>query len=172
VALLDQKACEVGARDQLGIADELERSFIGPVNADLGQPLGHFLRALAAAAARVVEALRHCGVVRIEAQADDVHRLAGKGHRDLGAGQVANPIGARRGGCAVLAAHLVVIGERPQLDPVGRRTRGQFFGRQGAVGDHGMAVQIGVEDGGHIVILLGLEIDAGAWMLLWLLLNK
>jgi hypothetical protein len=161
VALLDQEAREVRARDEFGVADELQRAFVGAVDADLGQPLGHFLRALAAAAARVVQALRHRGVVGVEAQADDVHGFVREGHRDLGAGEIAHAVGAGRGGGAVLAADFVVVGEGPELDPVGGRARGQRFGRQCAVGDHGVAVKIGIENGGHPAILWGLEYRCG-----------
>ena len=85
------------------------------------------------------------GVVGVEAQADDVHRLAGEGDRDLGAGEVLHAVRARGRGGAVLAADLVVVGQRPQFDAVGGGARGQLFGRQGAVGHHGVAMQVGVQ---------------------------
>ena len=40
-----------------------------------------------------------------------------------------------------------------QIDPVGRRTRRQLLGREGAVGRGGVAVQVGVEGEGHRAIL-------------------
>ena len=89
----------------------------------------------------------------VEAQADDVHRLAGEGDRDLGAGEVLHAVRPRRGGGAVLAADLVVVGQRPELDAVGGGARGQRFGRQRAVGHHGVAMQVGVQDRGHGSIL-------------------
>ena len=58
---------------------------------------------------------------------------------------------------AVLAADLVVVGQGPEFDTVGRGALGERFGRQGAVGDDGVAVEIGVEDGGHASILFRIE---------------
>jgi hypothetical protein len=75
-----------------------------------------------------------------------VHRLAGEGDRDLGAGEVLHAVRVGRGGGAVLAADFVVVGQRPQFDAVGGGTRRQVLRRQRAVGNHGVAVQVGVED--------------------------
>ena len=55
-AALDQEAREVGARDEVGVADELQRAFVGAVDADLGQLVGHLVRARLAAAARRLQA--------------------------------------------------------------------------------------------------------------------
>ena len=57
------------------------------------------------------------------------------------------------GGGAVLAADLVVVGQRPQVDAIAGGAHGEFFGRQCAVGHHGVAVQVGIENGGHRSIL-------------------
>ncbi|MCY1308542.1 hypothetical protein D9M70_585570 [compost metagenome] len=86
-----------------------------------------------------------------------MHGFVREGHRDLGAREVAHAVFARRSSGAVLTADLVVVGEGPELDPVGGGAGGQRFGRQCAVGDHGVAVKIGIENGGHPAILGGLE---------------
>ncbi len=88
LAALHQETREVGAGDQLRIAGELERAFVGAGDADLGEAVGHLLRPRAAAAARGAQAFDDARIVMVEAQADDMHHLAGESHRDLGAGQI------------------------------------------------------------------------------------
>ena len=87
---------------------------------------------------------RSAVVVGVEAEADDVHGGVGEGHRDLGAVEVGQAGRARRVARALLAAELVVVGQRPELDAVGLRARGERLGLERAVGDGGVAVQIGV----------------------------
>ena len=52
---------------------------------------------------------------------------------------------------ALLAADLVVIGQRPQLDAVGRGARGDRFGFERAVGNGRVAVQVGVGECGSLL---------------------
>ena len=63
---------------------------------------------------------------------------------------------------ALLAADLVVVGQRPQLDAVGRGACGEGFGFERAVGDGRVAVQVGIGQmttavarggGGHAAIV-------------------
>ena len=54
---------------------------------------------------------------------------------------------------AVLATDLVMVGQGPQLDPVGFGACRQCFGRQSPVGNHRVAVQVGVQVSGHQTIL-------------------
>ena len=133
------------ACDQLGVAGVLERAVEGAAQAHLGQTVGHLAGALATAAARGGQPVAQLGIVGVEAQADDMHGDAGKADRDLAAAQVVQPQRTRRGGCAHLTVDLVMIGQCPQLHPIAVRALGQFFGMQGAVGDDGMAMQVGVE---------------------------
>jgi len=50
----------------------------------------------------------------------------------------------------VLARHFVVVGESPQLDAAGVGAGGDHLGLESAVGDGGMAVEVGVQRGvGH-----------------------
>ena len=76
-----------------------------------------------------------------------MHRRVGEGDRDLDAGEIRQAGGVRRGARALLAAELVVVGERPELDAVGLGARGERLGLERAVGDGRMAVQVGVHDG-------------------------
>lgn len=46
----------------------------------------------------------------------------------------------------MLPADLVMVGQSPQLNAAAACPLGQFFRGQGAVGDHRMTVQIGVQD--------------------------
>ena len=57
-AALDQVAREVGARDQVGVADVAQRAFVGAGDADLRELVGHLAGTRLAAAARRREALR------------------------------------------------------------------------------------------------------------------
>ena len=132
------------ARDQLGVADVLECALEGTADAHLRQARGHVVRALLTAASRARQSLAQRGVVGIEAQAEDVHGLAGKGDRNLGAGQVGHAQRVGGDACAVLAPDFVVVGQRPQLHAVGRGARGDRLGLQRAVGDGRVAVQVGV----------------------------
>ena len=141
------------ARDQARVADVLQCAFVRAVNADLGQLLGHRTCARPAPVARVGQAFGHARVGVVKAQADDVHGDIGKGHGNLDARQVLHALRAGRFERLLLAADLVVIGQRPQIDPVGRRTRRQLLGRERAIGRGGVAVQVGVEGEGHRAIL-------------------
>ena len=93
-----------------------------------------------------MQALRQSGIVSVKAQADDVNGFTGKGDRNLGAGEVRHALCL--GGChrTVLAANFIVVSQRPQFDAIGFGTLSQDFRRQGAVGDDGMAMQVGVEN--------------------------
>jgi hypothetical protein len=126
----NQKACKVGARNQFGVAHELQGALVGAVDAHLRQLRRHFARAPAAAAPGGGQALRELRVVGIEPQAHDVHGGVGKADGDFRAREVSHALAAGGGGGAVLAADLVVVGQGPQLDPVGLGARGQFLGRQ------------------------------------------
>ena len=71
------------------------------------------------------------------------------------------PWARRSRGGTVLAADFVVVGQCPQLDAVGLGARGQLLGCQGAVGDDGMAMQVGVESGVHRCSILGVSWQNG-----------
>jgi hypothetical protein len=144
MAGFDEEARKVRARNQLRVADILQRAFVGTLDAHLRQPRGHVARALLAATARARQALAQFGVLLIETQADDVHRFAGEADRDFGAGEVGHAVRMRRGAGALLAADLVVIGQRPQFDAVGRGARGEGLGLERAVGNRRVAVQVGI----------------------------
>ena len=150
---IDQKAREVRARDQGRVAHVLERAFVGAGDARLGQLLRHVAGARTATVARVGQALHQWRVVGVEAQPDDVDRGVGKGDRDFDAAQVVQPDGLGRCLCALLAAHLVMVGQRPEVHAAALGARGQFFGCQGAVGDDRVAMQVRVGVGSHIHIL-------------------
>jgi hypothetical protein len=147
---LDQKAREVRARDQRRVAHVPERALVGAGNAGLRQ-----LRRRArgrAAVARVRQALHQLLIGRIEPQPDDVHRGVGEGDRDFDAAQVVHPwawaAASARGWPPTSSWSVSAHRSTPP-----RARRGQVFGCQGAVGDDGVAVQVGVGVGAHRAIL-------------------
>ena len=147
---LHQKTCKVGARDQLGVARVAQRAFVGPGNARFFQQTPHFSGARAAAIAGVVQALCQFCVVGIKAQAHDMHAAACVADGNFSACHIVQTCSLGCCGCAVLAADFIVIGQRPQLHPSRSGTLGQLLGRQSAVGDDRVAVEIGVQIGfGH-----------------------
>jgi hypothetical protein len=152
---LDQVAGEVGARDQVGVADVLQRAFVRAVDADLGQLGGHLAGPLLATAARRCEAEAQRLVVGVEAETHDVHRDPGEGDRDLGTGEVRQAEVAGRGARSLLAAELVVVGEGPELDAVRLGTGGERFRLERPVGDLGVAVQVGVHRGKRVRHIIG-----------------
>ena len=87
--------------------------------------------------------------MRVKAQAHDVHRLVGEGDRNFGASQVRQALRTGCGPSAVLPAYFVVVGQRPQFHTVGLGAFSQGFGGEGAVGDDGVAVQVGVHHANH-----------------------
>jgi hypothetical protein len=66
---------------------------------------------LLAPAARGAQAVAQGLIVRVHAQAHDVHRDTSEGDGDLRTGDVGQAECARRGDGAVLTADLVVVGE-------------------------------------------------------------
>ncbi|MNR46828.1 hypothetical protein D3C85_1658490 [compost metagenome] len=82
---------------------------------------------------------------RIDLEPHDVHGLAGPGDRNLHAGHVAHA--QRLGGVPrlALAAHLVMVRQRPEGHAAGMGARGHVTWREHPVGHGGMAVQIGVD---------------------------
>ena len=112
-AAFNQKARKVRARNQLRVADKLQRALVSTGDTDLGQPIGHFHGALLAATAGVAQPLHDVRVVRIKAQAHDVNSFSGKRHRNFGACEEMQAIGF---GCccgAVQAANLIVVCQGP-----------------------------------------------------------
>jgi hypothetical protein len=71
-----------------------------------------------------------------------VHGGVEEGHRDLDAVEVGQAGRARGVLRAPLAAELVVVGQRPELDAVRLRAGGERLGLERAVGDGGVAVQV------------------------------
>ena len=144
----------MGARDELGIAYVLQRPFIGARDAHRCQLCGHFPRTGDAAIAGLGQALAQGRVVRVEAQAHDVHGDPGEGDRDFRPRQVGHAHRMGGGDGPVLAADFVMVGECPEFHPIGSGAGRQFLGCEGAIGDDGMAVEVGVEvSGGHLGIL-------------------
>lgn len=86
-----------------------------------------------ASASGLCQAGLECGVVRVKAEADDVHGLPDKGNRDLDSGEVVQAQVLCGCSCALLPADFVVIGQGPQLNALGLGPCGQGFRGQGAV---------------------------------------
>ncbi len=83
------------------------------MDANFGQPFGHFHGPQVAPAAGAAQAGDQVGVVRVKAQADDMHRFANEGDGYFSAGQVAHAACLGSGSGAVLPADLVMVGQRP-----------------------------------------------------------
>ena len=94
------------------------------------------------------QALDDAWVLGIKSQSNDVHGLTCKGDRNLGAREVLHAVRSCSCGRTLLSPDFVVVGQGPQLDAVGMCPCGQGFGCECAVRHHGVAVQIGVQDGG------------------------
>ena len=140
-----QKAGKVGARNQLGVAHIGQGALKGSCNADLGQSFGHFHGPLFSPAAGVAQTLQQGGIAGIKTQAHDMHRLANEGDGNFHAGQIAHAQRLSRRQGTRLAANLVVVGQCPELHAVGLGTLGECFGCEGAIGDHRVAREVGVE---------------------------
>ena len=88
---LHEKAREVGARDQLGVACMAQCSFIGAGNAGQFQLPGHFAGAWAATVASVVQALGQSCVIGVKAQAHDMYAAAREADGNFSACQIVQP---------------------------------------------------------------------------------
>ena len=139
-----QKTRKVGARDQFRVAHIAQGTLVGAGDAYGGELLGHVAGALVAPAARGGQALDQLRIARVKPQADDVHRGVGKRDGNLHAAHVGHAERLGRRERAGLPTHFVVVGQGPQVHTIGVGAGGQQFGREGAVGDDGVAVQVGV----------------------------
>ena len=146
-------ACEMCARNQLRVAHVAQCALVGASDARSGELLGDLLRALAPPAACGAQALGQLRIVGIKAQANDVDSGADERHGNLDPRQIGQAQAACRLGCTVLAADLVVVGQRPEIHAVGMGPCGQCLGRERAVRDHGVAVEVGVQRKIHGFIL-------------------
>ena len=145
----------MGARNQVGVADKLQGSFIRPGNAGFRQLLRDLACALVTSAACPAQALDQARVLGIHAQAHDVYRLVDIGDGDFHAGQK-RQLQRRSCSCGAGAAgDLVVVGQRPEPDTIVGRTLRQPFGRLRTVGYGRVAVEVGIEEDGHDFILGG-----------------
>ena len=77
-AALDQKAGEMGARDQIMIAGKFECPFISACYSRLGQGVGHFHGPLTTAAPGLLESNFESQVFDIKTQTDDMNCLMQK----------------------------------------------------------------------------------------------
>ncbi len=132
------------ARNHLGIGDVAQRASVRVRNAHGGQLFADRFRACRAAVARASEAFHQRRTLGIDIQADDMHGSRCPRHRNFDAAQITHAKLLRGGARFGLPADLVVIRQRPQRDAAGVRAARDVGGRELAVGDRGMAVQIGV----------------------------
>jgi hypothetical protein len=123
----------------------LEGSFEGALNADLGQAIRHFFGALGSAAAGIAQTLNQGLVGMVKTQTHNVNCFACKGDGNLDTREVLHAFGFGCSYGSFLAANFVVVCEGPELDAVGFGTRSQSLGRERAIRDHGVAMQVGVE---------------------------
>ena len=81
-----------------------------------------------------------------------------KGHGNFNPSEVAHAVRFCSGSGSRLSANLVMVGERPQLHAMGMGPLGNRFRGECAVRNNGVAVEVGVQYGGHHPILrLGLS---------------
>jgi hypothetical protein len=139
-----EKAREVGAAHHLRVLGALERSFESAVDPRFGQFRSHALGALQAPAPHARQSRGERLVVRVDAQSHDVDRAAAPGDRDLHAVDEAHAFGLGRRARLGEAAQLVVVGQRPQGHARARRAPRDLGGRERAVGDVRVAVQVDV----------------------------
>lgn len=89
--------------------------------------------------------------------------FVGKADRDLHATEKGHALRLRCGLGLGQTARFIVIGQGPKIDALLACAHRQGVGAEGAIRDGGMAVQVGIEVGGHQTILgLCLWIDCGA----------
>ena len=146
-ATIDQETRKVRACHRLRVFDIGQRTVQCTRDAGTRQAVGHLARALQTAAARGGKPCDQVGVVGIEAQPDDVHRFAGEGDRDLGAGEKAQPQVECSVACALQAGQFIVVGQGQQLDAVVVGTSNHVGRGHQAIGYRGMAMQVGVQYG-------------------------
>ncbi len=145
-------AGKVGARDQIGVAHIFHGAFECARDAGTRSRSALIWRARSSRPPRVArKPSTSAGVGVVKTQADDVHRFAREGDRNLGAGEVrAGPVLAGGSHGAGLSAHFIVVGQCPEFNAVVFGALGQHFGGERAVGDVGVAVEIGVGVGAGI----------------------
>ena len=139
---LDEVAREVGARDQPITGHVPERALVRTGNAGGGQRVAHPARAGAAALADAGEPGRKRRVVGVDAEADDVDRVAIPGDGQLGAADQRDAGGAGGGAGLGEAADVVVVGQCEHIHAVGGGARDQRRGRQQSVGGRRVAVEV------------------------------
>jgi hypothetical protein len=84
-----------------------------------------------------------------------VYRFVGEGDRYFCACEVLHPVGMGRDEGTVLAANFIVVGQGPKLHPIGFGARRQYLRGERAIRYHGVAVQVGVQDGGGHAFIVG-----------------
>ena len=135
----------MGAPHQLLVGRVAAGARVGAGDAGLRQIVPHPPGALDAPAADAVQAGSQFGMLRIDAQTDDVHGLAAPAHRDFDARDQPQPCRRRHRLGSGNSRHVVVIGQRERVHAIRRGARDDFGGRQHTVGHIGMAMQIDIE---------------------------
>lgn len=152
--LFNQKAGEMGARNQRGIASMAAGSSVGVAHGGvLFEGLGHQAGACITSRAHPGKAAQQGGVRKINTEADDMHGLVTNGNRDFDAGHEAQAELVGRHGGFGQAPGLIMVGQRPDLYAISAGALGEGGWREGSVRHGGVAVQIDVERGRHLVIL-------------------
>ena len=144
----DDMAREMGTPYQPGIVRVGYRTFQGSGNPRFMQRSGNSVRPFAAPGANLRQPGPQFGMLRIHAQADDMDGGAAPSDRYLHAIEEVHARGS--GGLARNgeARDVIVVGQGKKFDAVGMRARRDFGGAQQAIGDMGMAMQIGFKHDG------------------------
>ena len=77
-----------------------------------------------------------------------MNRFTSKSDRNFCPCEVAHAVGARRSSSPMLTADFIMVGQGPQLDPVGAGAFGKLLWSERSIRDDRMAVQVGIEDAG------------------------
>src|SRR5574337_1053622 len=177
-ATLYQIAGEVGAAHQVGIGRQPPGTLKRPTDAHPLQLLGHAHRPAVAPCAHLDQAGFQTGIVGVDGQPDDVHRLLAPGDRNLHpVDQPQAGVGRRLPGFGK-AAQFVVVGEGQHVYPVFGGPADHLPGAEETIGNGGVAVQIDVhgedsESGGDIpsdnrkVSMIRATTSGWSWCRLW-----
>jgi len=144
-AALDDVARKVRARDEFQVAGVLQRTFQRTVDAHAGQAVRHLLCALHSTGAHARQPRMQARRGFIDAEAENVHGVMGKGDRDFDARHKRQVGTLGRRACCGQAADFIVVGQGKQFHALrlGAFNQGRWL--HGPVRHSRVGVQIGVQ---------------------------
>src|SRR5687768_8333099 len=145
IALLNQKTRKMHAPQQLPIPGMAASSFKTAVNSELVELCRDVTGAHRPAIANGGQAEGQLGMFRIYAKPDNVQGLAAPIDGNFNPVDKGNICLTRSPARFVQPAHIVMIGQRQDVNPARNRMLHQLRGCQQAVGNRGMAMKINIE---------------------------